>query len=81
MLRDILLNQWVDNLSLDNCMLKIKLIADGNKRWVSDLHYEYFCPVKAKEDFYTKFLFKNFPFEMSDIFNLLPFHKYGIPTI
>ncbi len=62
-------------------MFKIKLVADSYERWLTGLQYEYFCPVKMKDDYYTKFLYKNFPYEMNDPFSLALYHKHGLPTV
>lgn len=62
-------------------MYKIQLEVAGNKRWLTKLNYDYFCPVQISEDYYQKFLYKNFPFEIGDEFDLFPYHQHNIPSI
>ncbi len=62
-------------------MHRIQLEVDGYKRWLTNVNYEYFCPIKIRKDFYTKFLYKNFPFEVTDSFDLSPYNKRNVPTI
>lgn len=61
-------------------MYRIKLIVNDNERWLTAMHYEYFCPVKIDKDYYTKFLYKNFPFELTDTIHLFPYNHRTLPT-
>ncbi|GAF03215.1 hypothetical protein [Saccharicrinis fermentans] len=49
-------------------MFKVKLEMEGLERWLTSLHYEYFCPVSINENKYRQFLKKNFPYEPSDAY-------------
>ncbi|GAF05940.1 type VI secretion system tube protein TssD [Saccharicrinis fermentans] len=62
-------------------MFKAKLEVNGYERWLTALHYEYFCPVDINEDRYRKFLQKNFPYELSDSYNLAPYNHRSLPLI
>jgi len=62
-------------------MFKAKLEVNGHERWLTALHYEYFCPVDINEDRYRKFLQKNFPYELSDSYNLAPYNHRSLPLI
>ncbi|GAF05108.1 type VI secretion system tube protein TssD [Saccharicrinis fermentans] len=61
-------------------MYKIKLVVNSYERWLTGLHYEYFCPIEVDKKYYLKFLQKNFPYEMSDAYDL---HPYGhiLPSV
>ncbi|WP_075602978.1 type VI secretion system tube protein TssD [Saccharicrinis aurantiacus] len=54
-------------------MYQIKLVVDSYERWLTGLHYEYFCPIEVDKAYYRKFLQKNFPYEMGDAYNLHPY--------
>lgn len=62
-------------------MFKLKLIVDGNERWLNKLQYDYFCPVTDNEKYYRKFLHLNFPFGINDDTDLSPYYKSCIPSI
>ncbi len=62
-------------------MYKLKLVIDNYERWANNLFYEYFYPVKPDEEFYRKFLYKNFPYKFSDAYDLFPYNERSIPSI
>ncbi len=62
-------------------MYKIQLEVNDNKRWLTHMDYEYFCPVKVSDDYYKKFLYLNFPFQQGDQQDLFPYNVQNIPGI
>ncbi|WP_075602396.1 type VI secretion system tube protein TssD [Saccharicrinis aurantiacus] len=61
-------------------MYKIKLVVDSHERWVSTLHYEYFCPVEVDKQLYRQFLQKNFPYKAGDA-DKVKAKGHNVPTI
>ncbi|GAF05856.1 hypothetical protein [Saccharicrinis fermentans] len=62
-------------------MYKVKLVVNDYERWLTALHYEYFCPVAVDERYYRKFLQKNFPYEINDADDLHPYNHRSVPSI
>ncbi len=62
-------------------MYKIQLEVNGKKRWLTHMDYEYFCPVKVSDDYYKKFLYRNFPYQAGDEKDLFPYNEKNIPSI
>lgn len=62
-------------------MYHIKLIVEEEKRTLLSFHYEYFRPAYILEDKYLKTLYKNYPYNSDDQYNLMPYYGAELPEL